>query len=154
MWSMIFDGVVNKEGAGVGVWINPPRLATKLCSYKLAFDCTNNMVEYEALILGLKDLKEMGAKRIVFDGDSRFIINQVKGIYQSKHPILREYMNTVLDLLEEVSEYKPSMIPRGQNQIVDSLSTSSLVFKIPIFPSKGYEVEIKHIPIMSDNIKY
>jgi hypothetical protein len=25
--------------------------------YKIAFDCTNNMVKYEALILGLKVLK-------------------------------------------------------------------------------------------------
>jgi ribonuclease HI len=34
------------------------------------------MVEYEALILGLKVLKELGAKRIVVCGDSELIINQ------------------------------------------------------------------------------
>jgi ribonuclease HI len=70
MWNMSFDGVVNREGAGVGVWINLPKGSTKLCSYKLAFDCTTNMAEYEALVLGLKTLKEMGAKRIVVHGDS------------------------------------------------------------------------------------
>jgi ribonuclease HI len=46
------------------------------------------MVEYEALILGLKVLKELGAKRIVVHGDSELIINQIKGIYQAKHPRL------------------------------------------------------------------
>jgi hypothetical protein len=46
------------------------------------------------------------------------------------------------------------MIPRGHNQIVDSLATSALVFKIPFFPSRGYEVEIKHRPTVPDNIKY
>jgi ribonuclease HI len=51
-------------------------------------------------LLGLKDLKEMGAKRISVHGDFELIINQVKGIYQAKHPILRAYMNTILDLLE------------------------------------------------------
>jgi ribonuclease HI len=47
----------------------------KLCSYKLTFECTNNMVEYEALILGLKVLKELGAKRIAVRKDSELIIN-------------------------------------------------------------------------------
>ena len=103
MWNMSFDGVVIKEGAWASVWINPPKVGTKLGFYKLAFDCTNNMAEYEALILGLKTLKELGARRIVVCGDSKLIINQVKGIYQSKHPILRAYINLVLDLLEEFS---------------------------------------------------
>jgi ribonuclease HI len=103
MWSMSFDGAVSKEGAGDGVWINPTRLATNLCSYNLAFDCTNNIAEYEALVLGLKALKEMGAKRIYVHGDSELIINQVKGLYQANHPRLRAYQNTVLDLLEEFS---------------------------------------------------
>jgi ribonuclease HI len=85
---------------------------TKLYSYKLAFDCTNNMVDYEALILGLRVLKEFGTKRIVVHGDSKLVINQVKGIYQSKHPRLRAYRNLLLDLLEEFSEYNLSTIPR------------------------------------------
>jgi hypothetical protein len=103
MWNMSFDGAASREGAGVGVWINPPKIGTKLCSYKISFDCTNNMAEYEALILGLKTLKELGARRIVVHGDSELVINQVKGIYQSKHPRLRAYRNLVLDLLEEFS---------------------------------------------------
>ena len=61
------------------------------------------MAEYEALILGLKVLKELGTKRIVVHGDSELIINQVKCIYQFKHPRLRAYKNLVLDLLKEFS---------------------------------------------------
>jgi ribonuclease HI len=77
---MNFDGAVSKEGDGAGVWIIPPKSGSKLFSYKFSFDCTNNMVEYEALILGLKRLKDLGVKRIVLHGDSELIINQVKGI--------------------------------------------------------------------------
>jgi hypothetical protein len=80
MWNMSFDGAASMEGAGVGVWINPPNIGTKLYSYKLVFYCTNNMAEYEALILGLKTLKELGARRIVVHGDSELVIDQVKGI--------------------------------------------------------------------------
>ena len=100
MWNMSFDGAISKEGVGASVWISPPKVGTKLFSYKLTFDCRNNMVEYEALILGLRTLKELGAKRIVVHGDSKLVINQVKGIYQSKHLKLRAYRNLVLDLLE------------------------------------------------------
>jgi hypothetical protein len=90
MWNMSFDGFVSSEGVGACVWINPPKVGTKIGSYKLAFDCTNNMAEYEALILGLRNLKELGARRIVVHGDSELIINQVKGIYHTNHPRLRE----------------------------------------------------------------
>jgi len=65
---MSFDGASSREGVGVGIWINHPKGDSKLCSYKLVFECTNNMAEYEELILGLKVLKELGAKRIFVQG--------------------------------------------------------------------------------------
>jgi hypothetical protein len=45
IWKMNFDGVVCREGARVGIWINHPKGDAKLCSYKLVFECTNNMAE-------------------------------------------------------------------------------------------------------------
>ena len=99
-WNMYFDGEVSKEGAGAGIWIRPPKGEPKLFSYKLYFDCTSNVVEYEALVLGLKFLKNMNAKKIYIFGDSELVINQVKRSYQAKHPRLRSYRNLVLDLLE------------------------------------------------------
>jgi hypothetical protein len=75
MWNMRFYGAASREGGQYGVWINPPKIGTTLCSYKLAFDCTNNMVEYEPLILELTTLKELGARRIVVHGDSKLVIN-------------------------------------------------------------------------------
>jgi ribonuclease HI len=149
MWNMSFDEAASREGARDSVWINPAKIRTKLFSYKITFDCTNNMAKYEALVLGLKTLKEFGSRRIVVHGDSKLVINQVKGIYQYKHPRLRAYRNLVLDLLEEFSENNLSVIPRGENQIVDAL-----VFKILSFPNKKYEIEVKHRPEVPDNIKY
>jgi ribonuclease HI len=151
---MIFDGAFNREGAGDGVWINLPRGTTKLCYYKLAFDCINNMVEYEALVLGLKTLKGMGDKRIVLHGDYEFIINQINDIYQANHLRLKAYRNIVLDLLKQFPEYNILVIPRRQNHMVDALATSASVFKIPIFPNKRYDIEVKHKPTILDNIKY
>jgi ribonuclease HI len=75
MWNMRFNGDISKEGVGVGVWISLPKVGTKLCSYKLSFNYTNNMAEYEVLILGLKVLKELGVKRIAVHEDSKVVIN-------------------------------------------------------------------------------
>lgn len=78
---MDFDGVVGKEGDGIGIWIHipmnqsgniPPNV--RCCSYKISFNFSNNEAEYEALIFGLKMLKKLGAQNISFYRDSEFII--------------------------------------------------------------------------------
>ena len=65
-WIMYFNGSVAKIGAGDGVYIISPIRDFKALSYKLTFECTNNVSEYEALLLGLHALKDLGAQRIKF----------------------------------------------------------------------------------------
>ena len=43
-------------------------------AYRLNFRCTNNMAEYEVLLLGLKLVKKLGATRVSVLGDSDLII--------------------------------------------------------------------------------
>jgi len=66
---------------------------------------------------------------------------------------MRSYRNVVLDLIEGFEECEFSLIPRLQNGIADSLTTSTMVFKIPIHPNRKYEVEVKHRPSIPDNVK-
>jgi ribonuclease HI len=73
LWSLEFDGVVSRSG--VGVWVsNSKTNHTEGHSYQLNFRRTNNIVKYEALMLGLQLLKKIGAKRISIRGDSELII--------------------------------------------------------------------------------
>jgi ribonuclease HI len=100
-WNMEFDGVVSKEGVGAGVWLHNHRSRySENHSYKLNFQCTNNIAKYESLMLGLKLLKKVGAKKIMVRRDSELIIKKIKGEYAIKHPRLRAYRNVVLDALE------------------------------------------------------
>jgi ribonuclease HI len=151
MWNMNFYGAASKEGDGVGVWIIPPKSGSKFFSYKFSFDCTNNMAQYEALILWLNTLKDLGEKRIVLHVYYKLMINKVKGIYQSKNPRMRAYKDIFLDVIEIFIEYNLSVIPGGQNLIADALATSASIFKIPIFPKKKYDIEVKHRPTVPDN---
>ena len=67
---MYFDGSVAKFCVHAGVYIISPIRDFQGLSYKLTFECTNNVARYEALMLGMHDLKDMGAKRVQVMGDS------------------------------------------------------------------------------------
>jgi len=140
-WTMHFDGVVSREGDGAGVDIIVPYcIKHNLFSYKFYFECTNNVGEYEALILGLKIMKELQAKIVHIYGDSELVIKKLIGTYQEKHPRMRAYRNMVLDLLKSIEEFQLSFIPRSQNHIVDALAVVASVFKIPIYPNIRYQI--------------
>lgn len=123
-------------------------------SYKLAFECSNNEAEYDALIIGLKIMKKLGAKKIFVYGNSKLVINQVKGEYHAKHPRMRSYRNVVLDILKAFSQYTLSLIPRTQNVIADSLAIATSMVKIPIRPNHKYSIHVKHHPTFPDNMSF
>lgn len=82
LWNMDFDGAFSKEGFGARVWVsNSGNNHVEGNSYKINFQCINNIAEYQALILGLQLLKNIGAKRISIHGDSELIIKKIKGEY-------------------------------------------------------------------------
>ena len=130
---MYFDGSISKNGAGASVYIMSPIRDFKAIYYKLTFECTNNVVEYESLLVGLNALKDMGAKRIEVFGDSELVINQVNDSYQTKHPRMRTQRNEVQGMFgNSFTEHKIRVVPIIENQVVDSLATTASNFKTPI----------------------
>lgn len=95
-------------------------------SYTLNFQCTDNIEEYEALLLVLQLLKKLGAKRISVHGDSKLIIKHIKGEYYANHPRLRAYRNVVLDFLQTFVEYDLAVIPRNRNILANGLDFSPI----------------------------
>jgi ribonuclease HI len=155
MWKMFFDGASSSEGAGAGVVFMSPSQETISLSYKLEFETTNNVAEYEALVLGLRAAKEMGIEEITVFGDAEVIIQQVKNAYRAKHPRLRSYRNEVWDSIENFfSAFNISFIPREKNALADFLAISASLFRIPLPPKKKYDVEIKYRPAVSDNVRH
>ena len=57
---MYFDGSSSKEGAGAGIVLISYGGDLVSLMYKLSFFTTNNIAEYEALILGLRAAKDLG----------------------------------------------------------------------------------------------
>ena len=60
-WNLKFDGSSTKKSARVGIVIISSKGINTTLSFNLAFKCTNNQAKYEALVIGLEILMELGA---------------------------------------------------------------------------------------------
>ena len=78
----MFDGSKTSDGAGAGIVIQSPRYRRTEMSFKFDFNCTSNQAEYEALIIGLEILLEMGASTVHIKGDSDLFIGQIAGDFR------------------------------------------------------------------------
>jgi len=51
-------------------------------AFSLTESCSNNVAEYNALITSLQLAQQMGLKYLKAYGDTKLIINQIKGEYE------------------------------------------------------------------------
>ena len=123
LWKMYFDGSSSKKGARAGIVFISPGGEMISLTYKLEFVTTNNIAEYEALILGLRAAKDLGIQQISICGDSELVVQQVRDKYQVKHDLLNVYKNEVWDMIYNYFiEFNISLILKDHNQIAHSLS--------------------------------
>ncbi|KAM1119793.1 hypothetical protein ACFX2B_043333 [Malus domestica] len=66
---------------------------------RILIETTNNRAEYEALIIGLEILIELGATEVEVFGDSELVINQLNGEYKYRHITMADYYVASTQLL-------------------------------------------------------
>ena len=111
------------------------------------------MAEYEALLLGLKLIRDLGATKVLILGDLDLIIQQMKGNFVTNDNRLRAYRRAAIDILNTFSESQLTKISRSHNLHAHSLATFASTCKLPFEPNHHFTVEIKHRPAIPDNIK-
>jgi ribonuclease HI len=157
-WKMFFDGASSYLGAGAGVLLIAPDDQFVIpFSYRLQWyiDCTNNVCEYEALVLGLEAARKMKIKNIEVFGDAELIIKQVNRQYQAKHPRLRSYRNCVWDLIENFfTSVNFHFVPRSENQQADALAKAASTFAPPTAFNLKYHIQMRHRPSIPDNVQH
>jgi ribonuclease HI len=92
-WALEFDEAHASIGSSTGIVLVSPDKGVTYFSYRLEFDCTNNIDEYEALILGLNLTIDMNIMTLHVRGDSNLIVSQVKRVFYTKKPKLKQYMD-------------------------------------------------------------
>ena len=121
VWQMYFDGAYSKAGKGAGIVIISPSNKIYNFAFRLEFEASNNVVEYEALFIGLETTKDTGIKVLNIKGDSDLVILQLKNIYQCKSDRLRKYMNAIWDTMDWFDALNLQKIPREMNGLAYKL---------------------------------
>lgn len=127
----------NPGQAGAGVSIRNPRGEKVVEVSRYLGYRTNNEAEYEALLLGLKEAKQIGAKLLRIYTDSELIEKQLKGIYRVKEIRLKRLYQNVLKLLGEFSRVKIEAIPREENKEADLLANRAIKKRLQSETKKG-----------------
>ncbi|XP_017613957.1 uncharacterized protein LOC108459105 [Gossypium arboreum] len=129
-WKLNFDGASNAVGNGVGVVLISPNGDHYLFTCKLDFNCTNNMIEYEACIMRIRAAIDHKIKVLEVYGDSVLVIYQLKGAWEKRDPKLISYRKLVLELIEQFDDINFFYLPRDKNQMADALATLASMIRI------------------------
>jgi hypothetical protein len=94
-WTVFCDGSWGTFGAGAAAVLVAPSKVRTYYAARLDFSCTNNIAEYEALLLGLRKLKAMGIRRVILKTNSQVISGHVDKNSKARDPKLEKYLDTV-----------------------------------------------------------
>jgi ribonuclease HI len=115
-WTVFCDGSWGTFGVGAAaILISSSKIRTCYAA-RLEFNYTNNIAEYEALLLGLRKLKAMGIRRAILKSNSQVIIGHIDKAAKQE---IRSLRNISL----QSREWKN--IPRGENEHADLLAKSA-----------------------------
>ncbi|XP_073137842.1 uncharacterized protein [Henckelia pumila] len=122
LWKVYVDGSSNSEGCGVGVLLISPHGDEIRLAVRLDFRASNNEAEYEAVLIGLRAAKQVGAATVHLYFDSQLVAQQVNGTYEVKNEKLKEYMRMIEEVWGLFDEIMFEQIPRERNEKADSLA--------------------------------
>jgi ribonuclease HI len=87
---------------------------------------TNNVAEYEAVLLALDLCKELSASRVTLRVDSELVARQIEGRYKVKNPDLMQLHHRVLLRKRMFEKLDVEHIPRKENTIADAMVNACL----------------------------
>nr|KYP35342.1 Uncharacterized protein Mb2253c family [Cajanus cajan] len=122
VWTLHVDGSFNSKGGGAGIILEGPNQVTLEKSLKFSFKVTNNQAEYEALLAGLRLARDLGARRVSCNSDSKLMVEQLSGTYQAKDTLLQRYFHIASHQISSFDEFTIQHVPREQNTQADLLS--------------------------------
>jgi ribonuclease HI len=130
VWTIHYDGAWCHAGAGAAAVITSPtgvkhRYATCL-SFALESDrCTNNVAEYEVVILDIHKLRALGVTTCIIRTDSKVVAGQVEKDYIAKDPTLMQYLAAVRSLERQFKGFTLQHVDRAKNEEADALAKAA-----------------------------
>ncbi|XP_061999282.1 uncharacterized protein LOC133716611 [Rosa rugosa] len=139
-WQMFFDGSSRADGAGAGVVFISPQKQILPYAFTLSKLCSNNVAEYQVLIMGLQTAAEMKISNLEVYGDSKLVVDQLLTIYEVKKEDLVPYFQLATQLLKGFDAVTLMHVPRKENQVADALANLAAALALS-------EDEVIHLPV-------
>lgn len=98
-WTLHTNGSTNDQSCGVGILLTNPEGSRHEYALRFKFPTSNNEVEYEVLLAGLRLAQSMGARHLSVISNSQLIINQINQEYEAKDHRMALYLKKVRALL-------------------------------------------------------
>lgn len=86
---------------------------------------SNNVAEYNGLIIGINAALELGASAIEVRMDSKLVVEQMSGRWKIKHPDMQELAQQARALLKS-TPVSFQWIPRAENSLADAAANRSM----------------------------
>ncbi|XP_050875879.1 uncharacterized protein LOC127079534 [Lathyrus oleraceus] len=115
---------------GIGEIIINPKGSHIPSTTILIFDCTNNMAEYEACIMGLEATIDLRIKILDVYGDSALVVNHIKGEWETRRLNLIPYKDYARRVFTFFNKIEFHHIPREGNHMENALATLSSMYKV------------------------
>ncbi len=123
-----FDGGSrgNPGAAGIGVVLAAQDATPLVTLGKYIGRATNNVAEYMALIVGLREAAKLGARKLLVRGDSELVIKQMLGEYRVKNPALKALFEQAQTLVRDFESVRFAHNLRHQNSLADRLANRAM----------------------------
>jgi ribonuclease HI len=128
IFTLFFDGCSKgnpgPSGAGAVIYKNDIEIFNE-CKF-LGNKETNNVAEYNGLIIGLDNAIKLNISNLIVKGDSNLVINQMKGDYTVKSKNLLNLFNQAKNLENKFNNVEFLHIYRNDNKRADELANFAL----------------------------
>ncbi len=111
-------------GAGAILKDTQGRVVKKL--RRFLGEATNNVAEYEALLMSLEEAQALGCKSVKVFADSELVVKQIKGIYRVKNASLKIIYVKVMKVVRTFDKFTISHVMREKNSEADKLANEAI----------------------------
>nr|GEV99684.1 reverse transcriptase domain-containing protein [Tanacetum cinerariifolium] len=113
-WILFTDGSSCLEGLGAELFLTNAEGMKFTYALRFEFDASNNEAEYEALVAGLRIMKQMGVKNLEAKVDSHLVANKINGSYIAKEQSMTKNLEKAKTL---ISGFKKFSIEQAQEKV-------------------------------------
>ncbi|TYK16440.1 uncharacterized protein E5676_scaffold21G002380 [Cucumis melo var. makuwa] len=152
-WTMLFDGASNELEHGIEVVLISPEGKVFPLTAKLCFECTHNIAEHEACIMGLQVACDMSIKKLKVLDDSMLVIHQVKEECETRDAKLVPYSQYVIKLSQNFEKISFDHVPREDNRMTDALAILAVMFDLNLeFELHPIQITKRDVPAYCMNV--